>query len=308
MPMFFDQILSNRDLSTASSLVHVNRALKVFYYLYCFCLGESVTPHNYLIVVPAAVLFGFVFLKGARRLLALRPQAVILLGFFFIPFVIGSLKSVTYPKHLYFIFPAFCLILAQGILVCESKALRSFLLNGIVGVSAYSLSNFYQGQQMHSTPTPWREIAATVQNQIQPKDVIVIFPEEATEIQKVSRYFRRYFHNPSQNTIIPIGYLEGAEAEKQIAGMVARLPDVPVWAVLHYGGSNVTERHRELIQEQLAKKYLLAAGWDFAPDEHFLNWIQGSDGDKPRSYYVVELRWYKPNERKTAPIHTARGL
>jgi len=94
-----------------------------------------------------------------------------------------------------------------------------------------------------------------------------------------------------EKSIIPIGFDDG---EEKISELIAALPDVPLWAVLHCGVSRVMERRREFIKEQLGERYKLVRSWNFAQGEQLLENHNLGSFDTRRYYYVLELRQYQP--------------
>jgi 4-amino-4-deoxy-L-arabinose transferase-like glycosyltransferase len=281
LPMFVHHYLAGSDVRLAGPLGDAHRGLKPLYFFYAFSLGHSVKPQNIAIVIPAAIAFFLPFAAGAKRMMGIKPPQVIVSTFFWIPLLTASLRAVTVPKHLYIIYPAYCVLLAVGILSFRRAWVRFTLGTALVIVSSYSLTNYYGNRQLDdvSIGAPWKELAAQVQAQVTSDDLVVVLPEKAAD------FFNFYYTGDA-----PVYLLNSASNE--LKHDLEELPTFrELWAVLHYGYGPEGERDRESVKQALARRYRHLMAQDYVKDEHLLEWAK-NPSTPPSEYHLLELHHY----------------
>ena len=290
---FLHQWLGGRDYALSDDLKLLPLPLRAGYILYCLCLGNSLNPLWLPIVIPAAVAFGLAFLLALPTLWKSGWAGRLLLALLLIPLGIGFARAAMLPKHLYFVLPLFSLALAAGVagFARVSRATAVLTVGIIASASLVSSLNYLSGRQLHSPPAPWKETANQIRQEVSsPVADILLYPEKSSGTWRHSRMLRRYL--PS----LEIHFLPIApdSTEAETLRFIQALPDAPLWAVLHYGGSSATERIRELIKAELERKFRLVGSWDFGRDEHLLEGFLKSKIIKRQPYDVLQLRRYEP--------------
>jgi hypothetical protein len=162
----------------------------------------------------------------------------------------------------------------------------------IVATSLVSSWNYLRGVQVHAPRAPWKEVAAQIRADSFSNGHVLLYPEKPGGTLRFSRMLARYLPGV-EKFLISIGSDDG---EEKISELIAALPDVPLWAVLHCGFSRTIERRREFIKEQLGKRCKLVRSWNFAQGEHLLKNHNLGSFDTRRYYYVLELRQYQPKQ------------
>ena len=85
------------------------------YLLFSYSLGQTVLPWNFLITIPGAITFIFLFFYGIKPILKIKETAVFFLIFLLFPILLALLISDAMPRYLVFLSPIYCLIIAHGI-------------------------------------------------------------------------------------------------------------------------------------------------------------------------------------------------
>ncbi|MFH1904417.1 MAG: glycosyltransferase family 39 protein [bacterium] len=151
--------------------------IKAAYFFYSFTLGQTVYPFNLYIVVPLLVVFSIVFIYGVIYLLREHGQyKKIILFWLFIPFIIGLFMPACAPRQLLLILPAFCVILAAGIVRMRYKWGRWIVGAVIILTFAYSNYNYFTNRQYFDVDmvTPWRAITDEITVNEQKDDVVLL--------------------------------------------------------------------------------------------------------------------------------------
>ena len=185
------------------------------------------------------------------------------------------------PKHLYIIYPAYCIMLALGVLSFRKARIQFALGAAVVILSGYSLANYYGNRQLDdvSIGAPWRELAAEVEMKATSDDLVVVLPEKAAD------FFNFYYTGDA-----PV--LTLSRAADELKRELEELPSSRrLWAVLHYGYGPQGERNRETAKEALGHRYRLLMAQNFIKDEHLLEWAR-NPGAPPSEYHLLELHHY----------------
>lgn len=278
-PAFWEQIASDRGIVMGTPLVNASRLLKVPYFFFSFSLGESIQPWELLPVAVGFLLFTTMFLGGLRRAWLAGPGGVGVLIFFLVPLVIGSLKRVTVPKHLYFTVPLYCAILAAFLCSIRSRARLALLLVGLSGVWGYSLFNIYTARHLHDTSmeVPWKEIASKIRTSRVEGDGLLMYPD--FEIHSLGHYYPDAF-----SWHVPIA----PGSDEEVMAQLRRLPESRrIWALLAAGNLDAGNRHREIITRFLAERYVMTEESEYLHEERLQWTLRGvflKEGAIPYTY------------------------
>ncbi len=291
LPIFLHQWLAGRDYAIGDVLKALPGSLKGAYLFYCFSLGVSVGPFNLWAVLPAAMAFGITFLLGLKSCFQGGKNQQLLGILFLIPLLGGLARAAMVPKHFYLLLPLYLLVITLGLVRSSQRRTKGvFVLAGaIVIASAFASFNFLTGHELHAPATPWKEVALQIQKTSLPDSRILLYPEKRAGTYRYSRMLARYLPR-LEAVLIPIG-LE--DTEEEILRLIEALPQGPLWAVLHYGGSDETERRRERIKAYLDERYRLMGSWNFGKNEHILGGGTKATPLRRQAYYALELRKYQ---------------
>lgn len=289
---FLDQWLGGRDFVLGDGLKFVSPGLKVVYVFFSFSLGESVSPRELTIVVPAALGFGAAFLWGLGSGWRGKGSPQLLLPLFGVPLFIGLVRPAMTPKHLYLLLPFYLLWVGLGIVRLHRRSRTGgwILAGAVVAVSIVSAGNLLRGEQLHGPRAPWKEVAARIQAGPMADAPVLLYPAKPGGTYRYSRMLARYLPG-IEPRLIPIG---PEEEEEEIARRIAGLPAAPFWAVLHCGFSRPMEKRREFIKERLGKRFHLVESRAYGPGEHFLETHSLAPLNRRRIYHVLELQRYRP--------------
>ncbi|MBI4689218.1 MAG: hypothetical protein HY754_02960, partial [Nitrospirae bacterium] len=78
-------------------------------------IGQTVSPWNYIIVIPAAIIFSTAFIFGIKSIFGYRDAILFFSIFLFAPIIAGIFITDMFPKYFIFIAPVYSLIIASGI-------------------------------------------------------------------------------------------------------------------------------------------------------------------------------------------------
>lgn len=290
---FLSQWHSGRDFGLSDNLKFLPLPLRAGYILFCFGLGFSVNPLHLAIVLPAAAALGAAFLTGLFTLGKEKGAGRLTLAFLLVPLVIGFLRAAILPKHLYLVLPVFSLVLAAGVvrLARWNRAAAVLTAGVIAAASLVSSLNYLAGRQIHSPPAPWKETAQRIRQEApSPVVRVLLYPDKPTGTWRHSRMLSRYLTG-KEIELFPIPPESTLE---EALRSVRDLPALPVWGVLHYGGSGAAEGVREAIKTEMKKRFRLTGSWDFGQDEHLLDGFLESRAVKRQPYHVLQLRRYEP--------------
>ena len=191
---------------------------KVCYLPLTLCLGETVNPLDFPVVLPALVGFGIAIVAGIAIVLARRRSLAVLL---FIQVAVVFLLSLAFPaigaKHLTILLPAWCGLIAVGLTSLRPRWIVWLCGALILGTMLLSLLNYFTNREFADADmvTPWRKMAAVVQEYENPVGGHVIIGYEPD--QGVYDIFRRYYRGHE-----PITYLDfhnwQAFIQRELAG------------------------------------------------------------------------------------------
>jgi hypothetical protein len=148
--------------------------IKPLYIFFSFSVGQTILPWNWVITVPAAIIFAFIFIFGLRILFKDDGLQNFILLAFFIPLFTCNIISDLTPRYVLFLSPVYALIIAQGIVFSPWKKLQPILIILIVIILSNGLNNYYKNKEFHimATVDPWREVGEYLQVSVMPSDVL----------------------------------------------------------------------------------------------------------------------------------------
>jgi len=201
-------------------------AVKLLYVPFTFALGETVHPLNFLVVVPAFLLFLAPAAAGVIR--GRRGGAAFILFQLAVVLGLGLFFRAAAPKHMMIALPAFAVLLALGIERMRLRGVGGIFLAGIVIVSGISLTNYFTGDEFHDADmvTPWREITGHVEtNQRSGDGVLIGYRGDAD----TWRMFRRYYRGG-----LPSAWLFDPSADWRQRLSAAMKAHARTWLLLHH--------------------------------------------------------------------------
>lgn len=189
-----------------------------------FVLGESVYPFHWAVVLPAALLFGLLFLVGLKNLPRLKNG--LLLGFrFFIPLLFWIAMKTAAPKYILYNVPLFLLIAAWGLKTLTPKTFWKVCITvPLLVLQSVSLFNWYSGNSSQILNAnyliPWREIMQELKQNQNPSDAILLYPNDHQIL------FQHYYAGPTERYLA----LHERDYRKPLSELLFNSPNI-VWVV-----------------------------------------------------------------------------
>ncbi len=151
---------------------------KLAYFFFVFSLGWTVSPFCWPLVVPAAALYGWAFVRGtAASWLGPRArEARIALALFAVPLLAGWFVPACSPKHQTPGVPLYAFIVLCALASLRPRWMRVGLFAVMLALDAGSLTNYFRNAQYTDVDvvTPWRAIVAEVEARARPSDAVVL--------------------------------------------------------------------------------------------------------------------------------------
>jgi len=166
---------------------------KACYLPLTLCLGETVNPLNFPVVLPALIAFGLAAASGIVSVFARRRSLAALLFIQVAAVFAASLAfSALGAKHLTILLPAWCGLIAIGLISLRAKWLGRLCGILILATTIASQVNYFTNRQFADADmvTPWREIAATVEASERSADALIIGYHPDRGVYDI---FRRYY-------------------------------------------------------------------------------------------------------------------
>jgi uncharacterized membrane protein len=148
--------------------------IKPFLYVFVLTLGETVAPWNFLITIPAALLFGYLLFVAVLRIKDERVQFLFTVSF--IPVIIAAIfLRPTMPKYLIISLPFYLMIISYSLSLIGNIKLRILLLACIAMTQLFALDNYFTLKEYHNSNQmePWRQVASIIEEKHQAGDVVV---------------------------------------------------------------------------------------------------------------------------------------
>ena len=252
---------------TAYTARQLGVAAKACYLPLTFCLGETVNPLNLTVVAFAFLGFGATMVGALRHISRKRNRlAVFLLVQVVVVYVLALCFSAAAPKHLTILLPAWCGLLAIGLVRMRVCWLRSACTLIVLATTFTSLFNYYSGREFADADmvTPWRDMAATVEGSERPGDALIVGYRMDRGAYDM---FRRYY----RGALAP-QYLDFVRWQEQLGGELKA--GRRVWLLLHDG-----DPRREIVAWVAGQGSGVYVRF-FQMEEHTLQWIRDGFGDR----------------------------
>ena len=148
--------------------------IKPFYLFFSFSIGQTVLPWNYIIVIPAMIIFAGAFILGIKSFIKQNETLLFFLISLFIPIFIGLFISDLMPRYFLFLSPIYILVIANGILNFPTVRLQVISIVIVVILLGYSLKNYYTNREFHilAHVDPWREVGHYLKENVKREDII----------------------------------------------------------------------------------------------------------------------------------------
>lgn len=252
----------------------LGRLAKICYLPLTLCLGETVSPLDLWIVLPAFLAFGTVMAYGAVLIIRARCDIGIL---FLIQIVVALAMAVAFPavapKHLLVLLPAWCAVAAAGLALIERRWLAAALGVILLAVTAASLFNYHTERDFTDADmvTPWRDMAASIETRRAQDAVILVGyrPDEG-----VYWMFRRYYDGGAQVDRLNVDDWR-ATLDRDLAA------HTEVWLLLHDGDPWPE------IEQWFATGKVDHLQWEYQNEEHTLKGLR--EGWSSRHKYHTPL-------------------
>ena len=203
-------------------------AAKACYLPLTFCLGETVNPLNFAIVPVAFLGFGATMAAALFHILRRRSRlGIFLLVQVVVIYVLALCFSAAAPKHLTILLPAWCGLLAIGLVRLRICWLRSACALVVLAATSASLFNYYAGREFADADmvTPWREMAAAVEKSERPAEALIVGYRMDRGAYDM---FRRYYRGSLAPEYLDFKDWRGHLARELKGGQT-------VWLLLHDG-------------------------------------------------------------------------
>ena len=258
---------------------------KVCYLPLTLCIGETVNPLNFPVVLPAFIGFGIAIFSGVVAVSARRRSLAVLLFIQVAAVFAASLAfSALGAKHLTILLPALCGLIAVGLLSLRVKWLAWLCGLLILATTLASQFNYFTNRQFADADmvTPWRGIVATVEAAERPGEALIIGYHPDRGVYDI---FRRYYHgklNPQ--------YLDFSDWQGQLTRELKEHRGV--WILLH--DSDPYDKIEALIGSGRPADYRVTP---FQMREHTLKrveagYIFGAPDDMKRMFETPLYRLY----------------
>lgn len=177
--------------------------LKLFLIFFVLSLGETVAPWNIWVVLPAALVFGRLFLSSFKG--CSDKRIVFLLIFCLFPILVSAIfLKPTMPKYQIISLPFYLLLVGHSIALIEKRIIKYGIISLIMIVQFYSIYNYFNFRDYHNSNQmePWREAAASIENQYRKGDIVL------SSTHFVAYRLMNYYLNILNNVNAPIFDLE----------------------------------------------------------------------------------------------------
>ncbi|MDD5593266.1 MAG: glycosyltransferase family 39 protein [Candidatus Margulisbacteria bacterium] len=251
--------------------------LRGLLFFFVLALGETVAPWNYLVVIPAALLIGYLLLKNIPK-----DEKVQYLWFMLlVPVVIAALfLKATQPKYLIVTLPFFLLLIGRPL--AQFKFKPAILLIGLLlALQSVSLFNYFNLKEYHNSNQiePWRAVTAGIKDRYRAGDIVI------GSNRSVYRLLV-YYLNVAGGKSCLIGSVQGRDDAKYLSTDISQIPlyddegkmiAAPIaprriWFVSHIndGHSFPTADYIDRIKLNLLKRYRVVSESKYLPYEQTL--------------------------------------
>ncbi|MCI0621609.1 MAG: glycosyltransferase family 39 protein, partial [Acidobacteria bacterium] len=149
--------------------------LKPLYLFFSLSLGQTVMPWNFLVVIPGAIIFAFLFVWGIKSLYGSTETLQFVVVFLFFPIFLALLKSTFMPRYLVFVAPIFYLVIGEGISAIDHPKLRACVIALMLSAVTVPLQNYYTNREFHILHyvDPLREVGNYLRENVQADDYVM---------------------------------------------------------------------------------------------------------------------------------------
>jgi hypothetical protein len=201
---------------------------KVCYLPLTLCIGETVNPLNFPVVLPAFIGFGIAIFSGVVAVFARRRSLGVLLFIQVAAVFAASLAfSALGAKHLTILLPALCGLIAVGLLSLRAKWIAWFCGLLILATTLASQFNYFTNRQFADADmvTAWLEIASTVERSETYGEVVIVGYRPDHGVYDI---IRRYYHGDHD---LQVQYMDFAHWRRQLTRNPKQIASF--WMLLH---------------------------------------------------------------------------
>jgi uncharacterized membrane protein len=148
--------------------------IKPLYLFFCFCIGQTILPWNYWLVIPAGLLFLGFSLSGFLAVYRNKEEFLFFLSMLLFPIIIANIFSELMPRYLIFLAPIYYVILGQGFEKIAKPVYKIFCLTLILFILGYGIRNYYANKEFHimAQVDPWREAGSFLKENVSRSDIV----------------------------------------------------------------------------------------------------------------------------------------
>jgi len=250
--------------------------IKPFLFFFVLTLGETVAPWNVPVVLPAILVFGYLFLRNFKWLSDKKTVFLLILCLFPVLFAAFFLRP-TMPKFLITVLPFYILLIGRSLTLLEPGSLRYGLIIVITALQLCSVYNYFNLKEYHNSNQiePWRKVSAIIMKDYRKGDIIITSYRYI--IYQILNYYMymlaggdhplysvqdsRYAVFSGPGKIIVFGK---SDVLKNIVGM----DDQRVWFITHISDDRALPAgYDQKVRTQLGKSYRLVSDKIFIPYE-----------------------------------------
>jgi len=140
---------------------------------FVFSLGDTLAPWNIFVVLPAGLIFAYLFLMNFKELKDKRIVFLFILCV--VPIGLAALLPSTIPKYLIMILQFYLLLIAHSLSMIKAVSIRYGLLVCLIVFQLVSISNYYKLREYHNSNQmePWQKVASLISQKYQNDDIII---------------------------------------------------------------------------------------------------------------------------------------
>lgn len=191
---------------------------KAGYLFYSFTVGQTISPFNLLVSLPAAGLFFILVFFGIVKIWQKnRPTAIFLL-LFLSATMAQVFTQVNLPHYMMHAAVPLIIIVSIGINEIRPKFFKGAVIAAILIIYGYALYNLYTGQQYNRMEfmDDWKGIALYVRNISCNEDLIIHSNDSFAHYNKDRKNTVLYGNNPQQTKDAVIEYFKSRPSGKVV--------------------------------------------------------------------------------------------
>lgn len=148
--------------------------VKPFLFFFVLSLGETLAPWNYMLVIPAGLIFSFLFIRAFKWISDKR--VVFLMIMLLLPVLLSAfLLKPTMPKYLILTLPFYLMLLGYSLSKLKSKMIFWTLIAAITCFQMISVINYFNLTDYHNSHQiePWKKVSSMIARGYQNGDIII---------------------------------------------------------------------------------------------------------------------------------------